>query len=318
MPEPKITVLMPAYNAGPYIREAVDSVLAQTFTDFELLIINDGSRDETAEILSSYGDPRIRVLEQENRGLVASLNRGLQEARSEWIARFDADDVCLPERLAIQWDYVQVHPELLLLGGEADYMSQEGEHLFTFHHHGYSTAEIRELVLRECPFVHATVLFRRSAVLEAGGYDPDALTFEDHLLWRKLVALGPVENLQQPLIRVRFNPESATVDEKWRGPVFADIKHRSIRSGRVAPEDARALKSLLAGQNFTRFKKAAYHGMMGKKYLWNKHDPAKARAELRRAIRLMPRKPEPYGLYLLSFFPAGIIQWLYRRVKKSQ
>ena len=93
---PTITVLMPAYNAGNYIGEAIASVLAQTFTDFELLIINDGSTDQTTAIIRQFNDPRIVIINQENTGVAAALNTGLQHARAGYIARFDADDVCYP------------------------------------------------------------------------------------------------------------------------------------------------------------------------------------------------------------------------------
>lgn len=99
MHSPQITVLMPAYNAGKYIREAITSVLEQSFADFELLIVNDGSTDDTADIIDSFNDERIVVLSQENKGVAAALNNGLRHARAPYIARFDADDVCYPYRL---------------------------------------------------------------------------------------------------------------------------------------------------------------------------------------------------------------------------
>src|ERR1700759_5063249 len=100
-PRPPITVLMPAYNAAPYICQAIDSVLAQSYSDFELLIINDGSADNTEELIKAYTDKRIRLYTQENKGLIETLNRGLQLATGTYIARFDADDVCYPDRLQI-------------------------------------------------------------------------------------------------------------------------------------------------------------------------------------------------------------------------
>src|ERR1700761_7286076 len=97
--KPQITVLMPAYNAGKYIAEAIASVLGQTFGDFELLIVNDGSTDDTLDIINSFDDKRIRVISQPNQGVAAALNTGLKHAKAEYIARFDADDICLPQRL---------------------------------------------------------------------------------------------------------------------------------------------------------------------------------------------------------------------------
>src|SRR5258708_34774335 len=95
---PKVTVLMPAYNADKYIAEAITSVLEQSFTDFELLIINDGSTDETVNVVRSFNDPRIVLINQDNKGIASALNAGLNCARSPYIARFDADDICYPNR----------------------------------------------------------------------------------------------------------------------------------------------------------------------------------------------------------------------------
>src|SRR5882757_7271659 len=103
---PKVTVLMPAYNAGKYIGEAISSVLGQSFVDFELLIVNDGSTDDTEKIIRSFHDSRIVMIRQENKGVSAALNLGLAHARAPYIARFDADDICLPNRLKVQYEFI--------------------------------------------------------------------------------------------------------------------------------------------------------------------------------------------------------------------
>src|SRR4051812_37233803 len=113
---PPVTVLMPAYNAGLYIREAIDSVLNQSYEDFEFLIINDGSTDDTKAILDGYTDRRLKVVHQENLQLVRTLNKGLSLAAGKWIARFDADDVCLPGRLAAQLEFISRNPDHILVG----------------------------------------------------------------------------------------------------------------------------------------------------------------------------------------------------------
>ncbi|MDB5017639.1 MAG: hypothetical protein JWQ84_2471, partial [Mucilaginibacter sp.] len=128
---PKITVLMPAYNAGKYIREAVASVLEQSFTDFELLIINDGSTDDTVKIIRSFNDSRIVLLNQENKGIAQALNRGLANAHAPYIARFDADDICLPNRLKTQYDFITAYPEYSVIGSAAEYMDADGHYIFT-------------------------------------------------------------------------------------------------------------------------------------------------------------------------------------------
>ena len=106
------TVLMPVYNGEKYIREAMDSILNQTFNDFEFLIVNDGSTDSTKQLIESYPDPRIRLVNQENRGVAKSLNRGLRLAKGKYIARMDADDISLPDRLAKQIEVLESNPDV--------------------------------------------------------------------------------------------------------------------------------------------------------------------------------------------------------------
>ena len=118
--EPKVTVLMPAYNAERYIADAISSVLEQTFADFELLIINDGSTDNTGRVIASFNDERIVLINQPNRGVSAALNVGLSHARAPNIARFDADDICYPDRLKIQYDFITSYPEYSIVGSAAD------------------------------------------------------------------------------------------------------------------------------------------------------------------------------------------------------
>jgi len=117
MKEPKVTVLMPVYNGEKYLNEAIDSILGQTFKDFKFLIINDGSTDGTADILKSYKDSRIKVTNNEkNIGLTKSLNKGLKMAKSEYIARMDADDISLPTRLQKQVEFMDSHPKVGVCG----------------------------------------------------------------------------------------------------------------------------------------------------------------------------------------------------------
>lgn len=312
-----VTVLMPVYNAAPYLREAVDSVLNQSYRDFEFLIINDGSTDESRAILESYSDPRIKLIHQDNLGLISTLNKGLQLAKGEWIARFDADDICYPDRLEQQLNFLQQHPDHILVGSDADYMDKDGNYLFLFAIKGYSDEEIRRNKFLSCPVIHSSAMYKKEAVLKAGGYDKGALTFEDHMLWRKLGDLGKMANIPKPLIKVRFNPESVTIDENWRGEEFIALKRKIIEKGTVPDEDAAAIKNIISGQNFKEYKEAAYYSMIGKKYLWNQYNPVKARAHLFKAIKSMPYKKEPYLLYALSFFSESIIKAIYNKVKSN-
>lgn len=310
-----VTVLMPAYNAGPYIAEAIDSILNQTFTDFEFLIINDGSKDDSLSIIRSYNDPRIVVIDQANRGLIDSLNYGISIARGELIARMDADDVCMPERLAVQVQFLNDNQEYILAGATSDVMDKDGNYLMHLEPSAYSHEEIVKGIDGRCPFIHPCVIFRKDAVIKAGGYPKHALTFEDHMLWKRMLSIGKVCNLRQMLVKVRFNPESVTIDEKWRGPLFVEIRRRSVASGQVSEEDALKLKELISSQNFGTYKQASYYAMIGKKYLWNNPDKKLARQHFRKAIKLYPKNKTLYLLFLLSFLPSALVTKLYSKLK---
>lgn len=312
-----ITVLMPAYNVERYIRDAIDSVLRQSFTDFELLIVNDGSKDETEQIIRSYSDPRIVLFNQSNKGVAAALNAGLKLARGKYIARFDADDICYPDRLHQQYTFMEEHPEYALIGTDVDYMDKNGEYLMHFENIGHTPDEIAASIRTCCPFIHSSVFYRKEAVLDLGGYDEKAHTFEDWLLWTKLVEKSKSLNFRTPLICVRFNPESVTVDEKLRGKRFIELKKEMIFSGKpITDEQERELTGILKAQDFSTFKQYSYDVLMAKKTLWNNHRPRRARQHALNAIRLKPVQPEGYLLLALSFVPERLLRSIYRRSKQ--
>ena len=124
---PRVSVIMPAYNASDFIREAVDSILAQTFGDFELIILNDGSTDDTQAIVESYEDERIRLVNKANSGVASTLNEGLKLAKGEFIWRHDADDISLPQKLERQIQFMEEHPEFDLCATQIAFMTERGK-----------------------------------------------------------------------------------------------------------------------------------------------------------------------------------------------
>jgi glycosyltransferase involved in cell wall biosynthesis len=317
MKDPKITVLMPARDAEKYIAGAICSVLEQTFTDFELLIINDGSTDDTVTIIKQFSDQRIRLIEQAGQGVAIALNNGLQNAKGSYIARFDADDICFPERLEKQASFLDNNPGYVMVGCDAEYITESGEHLFNSFCTGYSNEEIMQELYIDCPFIHSGVMYRKEMVLKAGGYSDNAHNFEDYLLWVQLEKYGRYANLPEQLIKVRFNPASATIDEKWRGRRFRKLKRNAIRRGSITKEEGDELLRIIADQDQKKFKEAAYYALCGKKFLLDNHQPRKARSHLTKAIRSYPYRLDNYALYLLSFFPGSLINWLHRKTEKG-
>src|SRR4030067_740036 len=156
---PKVTVLMPVYNGEKYLKEAIDSVLAQTLKDFEFLIINDCSTDKTQEILESYRDTRIRLFRQSNKGLTRSLNKGIQLSRGEYVARMDADDIALPERLEKQVTFFEKRPEIGVVGSFHSEVSAS-LHKSIVKKFPSDDSTIRKMLIKENPFSHPTVMMR--------------------------------------------------------------------------------------------------------------------------------------------------------------
>ncbi len=301
---------MPAYNVEKYIKEAVDSVLSQSFTQFELLIVDDGSNDGTADLIRAYSDNRIRLIQQANGGVSAALNTGLKQAKGKYIARFDADDVCYPFRLEKQFQFMEAHPDYVLIGSDADYMCEEGEFLFTNHNVGYSNEEIQERVDVYCPFIHSTVMYKKEVVERLGGYEVLAFTFEDYFLWKKLIKVGKVCNFKTPLIKVRFNASSVTIDEKDRGAEFTRLKKKALATGKISAEEGARMKAGLIGMSKEK-KESSYHRMLAKKYLWNNYQPAKARKHLLISLKIEPIKIQSYLLMMMSFLPEAVIKAVY-------
>ncbi|MES2131311.1 MAG: glycosyltransferase [Bacteroidota bacterium] len=309
-----ITVLMPVYNGGKYLKEAIDSILNQTYTDFEFLIINDGSTDNSIEIINAYADNRIRLINQKNGGVSDALNTGLKHAVGEYIVRFDADDVCYPTRIEEQYNFMMKYPEYILVGSDADYITKDGEYIFTFNNKGYTDEQIRESSVYSCPFIHSTVMYKKQVVLDLGGYEVKAHTFEDYFLWTKLLKVGKVYNFNKPMIKVRFNPESVTVDSKDYNKTFRQLHQKALLTGVIT--DAEGELILKSIEKLDKNKKEfSYNRMLGKKYLWNNYQPLKARSHLRQAVKIKPLDLVSFILILLSYLPARFIQFIYSKFK---
>jgi len=208
--KPKISVVMSVYNGEKYLRGAIESILNQTFKDFEFIIINDGSIDRTSEILESYDDPRIILVYQEHLGLTKSLNKGITLAKGTYIARQDADDISLPERLEKQIEFLEKHKNVALLGTAANIIDERGFHFKTIEFPcDYSS--IRKGMKKFNHFVHGSVMFKRQCFFEAGGYRELFPTAQDYDLWLRFVEKYKAVNLSTHLYGRRINPSSVSL-----------------------------------------------------------------------------------------------------------
>jgi glycosyltransferase involved in cell wall biosynthesis len=204
---PKISVVMAVNNAERFLKEAIESILIQNFTDFEFIIINDGSTDRSLEIIKSYIDKRIILINQDNQGLSKSLNSGIEVAKSELIARMDADDVSDVKRLETQYDFMNTHLNCVLLGTNAIVIDLNGS--FLYNSNLPTDDESIRNKLPESSFFHSSTIFRKSSFYKAEKYPSEIFHyFEDKVLWNKMAKFGELRNIEEPLINYRIVPES--------------------------------------------------------------------------------------------------------------
>ena len=210
-PAPSLSVLMPVFNAERYVAAAIKSVLAQTEPHFEFIIVDDGSRDRSPQILARYArqDRRLRIVTQGNRGVAGSLNAGLAHCTGEFVFRMDADDLSLPTRFAAQLAEMQRRPECVALGAAVIFTDSEARPLKTYRPPLEPAGIEAELTDGNGgALVHPTVVFRRAAVLAAGGYREKYDFIEDLDLYVRLLAHGELRNLAEPLYHYRQHPQS--------------------------------------------------------------------------------------------------------------
>ena len=233
---------MPVWNGARFLCEGMDSILAQTFTDFEFLVVDDGSADETPDILARYAiqDRRVRILTNErNLGLIASLNKGLAAASGELIARMDADDVAYPERIQRQVDYLGAHPDCVAVGCRILSIDAEGlpirRERQSESHDGIEWVYFRGLG----GMPHPGVTFRRQAAVDIGGYQEQFPAAEDVDFFLRLAEHGKLANLPLVLLKYRRHAESVCGSnyERQRQSAEAAVKAACQRRGIPVPAD---------------------------------------------------------------------------------
>ena len=227
-----MSVVLAVRDGMPWIGEAVRSVLDQTLSDLELVVIDDGSTDDTPQTLASVVDARLRVARRAQLGLTRSLNEGVALARAPLIARLDADDVAAPERLARQVAFLDAHPEIGLLGTGAREVDATGREVSRLTPPA-TDAEIRCALIRRNVFVHSSVTMRRQALAGAGGYDATFPVAQDYDLWLRMARVTRLANLPEPLVTRRLLPDRVSARrEADRLRAEARVRWRELRAGR--------------------------------------------------------------------------------------
>ncbi len=258
---PHITVLMAVHNGEQYVREAIDSILSQTYSDFEFVIIDDASTDKTSGILKSYRDSRIVILQNsENLGLTKSLNKGLRISRGAYVARMDADDISLPERLSIQKKYLDEHPTVALVAGSMIII--DAHNTVTGSKKAITDTELlRFHMVIKNQIAHPTVMFRKSTIDQCGGYDESFSFAQDYELWSKLLARGySIANLPTDFLKYRIGTPSITQGEKTRDLAYRSamkiVKTNLLRYIHVSDDEFTALSESMHRQQVTTFREA--------------------------------------------------------------
>lgn len=219
---------MSVYNGQKYLKQSIDSILNQTFTDFEFLIINDGSTDSTSTILNQYNDPRISIVSnQKNIGLTKSLNNGLKLAKGEYIARMDADDISQPRRLEKQLNYFDRNPETVVLGTGYSIIDSNSERIGEkFFPEKPTTSDF----FIENQIVHGSVMFKKSIIINLGGYNENFRYVQGYDLWLKVSKKYQIWNIPEILYKLRHHGDNITSKKKEESTLFHILATKLARN----------------------------------------------------------------------------------------
>jgi len=292
---------MSLYNSERYLREAIDSVLSQTLTDFEFIIVDDGSKDGSADIIRTYHDSRIRLISQENAGLPTALNKGIRATKSDLIARMDPDDLCSPERLARQYDYLLHHQETMIVGTTATCINEKGNKLADIRMLPFYA--VGELALPESPCIHPSVMFRRLAFERAGGY-PEEMRYggEDAVLFNKMLSFGAISNIPEPLMLYRLSYSSMSHKSRKFNRLLRQRVVKEVHGEQVLETEKEALAKEYKRSASRSF---GYHLYIGKLFFASSDQAAKARTYFFKALRANPLSVYTWTCLVSSYMPSG-------------
>lgn len=233
---PKVSVLMPAYNAEKYIGEAIESILNQTLKDFEFIIVNDGSTDDTVKIVRKYadGDERIKLVDnKENRGLIAVLNQGLDLCKGEYIARMDSDDISLPERFEKQVEYLDKHRECGVVGSAVRIFGAKSGG-----HQNPPCVKLFDLLIHGSKVTHPSVMMRASVLRDNGiYYDSQYPHAEDFAFWISIVRVAEIHNLPEVLLNYRWHNTNISVVHRKTQVESTERARRNLLKSLITNED---------------------------------------------------------------------------------
>lgn len=220
----KVTVLMPVYNGQDYVGPAIQSILDQSYTNFDFLIINDGSTDNSEKIIKKFNDNRIHyIVNEENIGLIETLNKGLRQIHGKYIVRMDADDISLPLRIEKQVEFMDANPEIVVSGTSVKKFNNKG--FLKQEYVRYSPDDLKTQLLFGSPLRHPTVIMRNEVLKKENyEYDIELNTVEDYGLWQKISEKYPLGNIKEPFLEYRIN-ENGITQQADKKVVYRDKQH---------------------------------------------------------------------------------------------
>ena len=312
---PTVSLLMGVYNEENFLTGAIDNILNQTHEDFEFIIVDDASTDQSPEIVSSYGDPRITLLENDtNRGLTYSLNRALEHAAGAYIARQDADDISHPERLERQVEFLEKNEDVAVVGTGAYLIDGDGR---VIDRRVPKCDPSFEDFMEKGHLIHGSIMARRSILEEDGGYNEFFRYAQDQELWLRLAKDHPRANIPDPLYRHRIHDEGVYFSRKDESAMYGKLA-RDLVTGQTDPDMLEKLERegvLAYYEELSPQRRASFHRDLATRYLRYGHtEPALEECQ-------QAREYEPYALQnlLLSVLartgPGGTkpVRWLMRR-----
>ena len=310
----KLSVVMSVFNAELYLKLAMESILNQTFTEFEFIIINDGSSDDSLKIIESFNDERIVLINQTNKGLAMALNNGIEKSRSGLIARMDADDIAMPDRLMHQYNFMCQNPEYVVIGCNATIIDIEGNYVYN------SSLPINDydckMRLPDSPFIHPAIMFKKEAFYKAGQYPVQMITGQDYVLINRISKFGKFYNTKEALLKYRLVPNSNSLRDNKDNNRVRSIMNKAISDNKISDDDYNFLKFITKNRN-SKDSMLNYYLLLAKKYLWNNYQPKLARKNLSKSFQLNPGF-HTLMLFLVSFLPSKLILQSYKIMKSSK
>lgn len=234
---PKVSVLIPVFNNAPYLRAAIDSILVQTFDDFELLVIDDGSSDQSLELLNAYSDARVRVYSRPNRGMVATRNELIERSSGELIAIMDADDISHPERLATQVEFLATNPGVGAVGTRGRFIDPDGDELSDFNDCITHTQITEALMVTALGIINPSSMIRRTVIEDVGYYRPEFTYSDDLDMWLRIGEKYKLQNIDKVLFYYRVHEKNAShlKSAEQRQAAWRAVREACVRRGITAP-----------------------------------------------------------------------------------